>query len=348
MKTIRVADKSIGPDEPVFVIAEAGANHDRDLPTARRLIEIAADAGADAIKFQTYSAETLYSKRTPKMSYLKTLTTEDETVWDLIKKVEMPREWQKELADYSREKGLIFLSTPFDERAVDELEALDVPAYKIASFEIGHLPLPRLVAATGKPILLSTGMASLGDIEEALEAITAVGGGDVALFHCTIGYPPPMSAINLRAIGTLTKAFDVPVGYSDHSLDITIPIAAVAQGARMIEKHYCTDRSLPGPDHPFALEPDELKQMVVAIKEVEETLGSSTKQMIPAEEEMEKLGRRSIIAKVDIPKGTRITEDMLIIKRPGYGIKPKFLDIVIGREPKKDIEKDDIITWEMV
>ena len=348
MNAIHIAGKSIGPGHPVFIIAEAGSNHNRDMPTARRLIDAAADAGADAVKFQTYSAETLYSKRTPKMSYLKDLTGDGETVWDLIKKVELPREWQQELADYSAGKGLIFLSTPFDERAVDELEEIGVAAYKIASFEIGHLPLIKRAASTGKPMLLSTGMADLGDIEEALEAVYSTGNTSAGLFHCTIGYPPPMAAINLRAMRTMARAFGVPVGFSDHTLGITIPAAATALGACMIEKHFTLDRSLPGPDHPFALEPDELAAMVSAIRDTEAAMGSGVKRHDPTEQEMYDLARRSIVAACSIPAGTVITADMLAVKRPGTGIAPKFLDTVIGRTARTDIPEDEIITWEMV
>ncbi len=348
MKSIRVADKLIGPDAPVFVISEAGSNHNRDLSIARRLIDVAAEAGSDAVKFQTYSADTLYSKRTPKMSYLESLTDEQETLWEMIEKLELPREWQKDLADYSAEKGLIFLSTPFDERAVDELEEIGVHAYKIASFEIGHLPLLKRAASTGKPILLSTGMADLGDIEEALDAIYSTGNGAVALLHCAIGYPPPMSAINLRAIRTMSEAFDVPVGFSDHTLGVTIPAAAVALGARLIEKHFTTDRSLPGPDHPFALEPDELAAMIEAVRDTELALGTGIKRRDSSEQELYDLARRSIVAACEIPAGTAITRQMLAIKRPGYGIAPKHLDIVVGRTARVDIPEDEIITWEMV
>lgn len=344
---VKIGDRWVGEGEPTFIIAEAGANHDRKLGQAKQLIDVAVDAGADAVKFQVYSAETMYSRKTPQFSYLKELEAGKST-YDILKDIEIPREWLGELAKYCRDKGIIFLASPFDREAVEQLYAVGVPAYKWASFEIVDLPLLKYASNKGKPMLLSTGMCNLADIQEALEAVYSTGNEDVILLHCTSLYPTKINQVNLRMMDTMKNTFHLPVGLSDHTLGITVPIAAVARGACVIEKHYTLSRKLKGPDHPFALEPEELKQMVRAIREVEESLGSPIKQMIPDEEEMARLGRRSIIARVNIPKGTKITEDMLIIKRPGYGIKPKFLDMVIGREAKKNIEKDDIITWEMV
>lgn len=348
--TIDIAHRLVGSDRPVFVIAEAGANHNRDFDRALRLIDAAASAGADAVKFQTFSAEQIYSKKTPAMQYLakKGDISADKSVWDLIKSIELPREWQKDLADYCRQMSVTFLSTPFDLQAVDQLEALGCPAYKIASFEIVHLPLLRACAQTKKPILLSTGMASLGDIELALETIFAAGGREVLLFHCAIAYPPRFEDVNLRAIQTLAQAFGTPVGWSDHTMGITCDIAAVALGACAVEKHYTIDRSLPGPDHAFAVEPDELTAMVQAIRETENALGSTMKGTTEAEQEMYRLGRRSLVAARSIKKGDKITEDDLAIKRPGYGIHPQHIRTLIGRDAKRDIDPDDIITWDMV
>jgi N,N'-diacetyllegionaminate synthase len=344
---VKIGDTWVGKGEPVFIIAEAGANHDRKLKQAKQLIDVAVEAGADAVKFQVYSAETLYSRKTPQFSYLKE-TEGDKSTFDILKSIEIPREWLGELAGYCRERGIIFLATPFDHEAVDQLDAVGVPAYKWASFEIVDLPLLKYAAAKGKPLLLATGMCNLDDIRDALDAVRGAGNGDVILLQCTSLYPTQIDQVNLRMMDTLKEAFSLPVGLSDHSLGITVPIAAVARGACVIEKHYTLSRKLKGPDHPFALEPDELKQMVKAIRDVEESLGSPVKQMIPEEAEMAKLGRRSIIARVKIPRGTKISANMLIIKRPGYGIRPKFLDDVVGREAKQDIEEDDIITREMI
>ncbi|MFA6449531.1 MAG: N-acetylneuraminate synthase [bacterium] len=346
---IKVAGHVIGPDRPCFIIAEAGSNHNRDFNTALGMIDIATAAGADAVKFQTYSAESLYSKKTPTMQYLKNgkLLKEGETVWDMIKRVEMPREWHHDLARHCAKKGVIFLSTPFDLQAVKELEAVHVAAYKIASFEITHIPLLRAAARTGKPVILSTGMADLSDIELALETIYGEGNTTVALLHCAISYPPKYEDLNLRAMDTMRQAFGVPVGFSDHTLGIISDVAAVARGASIIEKHFTLNRSMPGPDHAFSLEPGELKSMCEAIRNTEKSLGSNVKKHTEAEKEMHSLARRSLVAARDIPAGTAITEDMLDVKRPGFGIHSKYMSIVVGRVAKKAIEQDDILTWDM-
>jgi len=342
-----IGDHKIGKNEKVFIIAEAGSNHNRNLNQAKQLIDIAAEAGADAVKFQTYSADTLYSKKTPTPEYLDGKMKQD-SVWQLIKDIEMPREWHKELAEYSQSNGLIFMSTAFDHKAVKELEEISVLVHKIASFEIIDLNLLKEVAQTGKPIILSTGMASLGDIEEAINTIRKVNDSDIALLHCSIGYPPPIEELNLRAIKTLKKAFQLPIGYSDHTMSINIPSVAVSLGACIIEKHFTIDRSLPGPDHKFALEPSELKQMIKNIRETENALGSYSKTVSKSEKNLYKLARRSLIAKRKIHQGETIKPEDIIIKRPGYGIPPKFIDIIIGRIARKDIDKDDIITWDMI
>lgn len=347
MRDILIGNKKIGENYPTFIIAEVGSNHNRDLNQAKKLIEIAAEVEADAVKFQTYSAETMYSKKTFTPDYLEG-KMEQRSVWQLIKDIELPREWQGELADYTRSHDLIFLSTPFDYQAIKELEELNVLAYKIASFEIVDLPFLKEIAKNKKPIILSTGMASLGEIEEAINAIRDIGDNEIALLHCAINYPPPIEDLNLRAIKTLSKAFRVPVGFSDHTMSTYLPSVCVALGARIIEKHYTVSRSLKGPDHKFALEPDELKLMIKNIRETEIALGSPEKKLAESEKNLYKLARRSIIAAKKIPKGKVIEKSDLIIKRPGYGIPPKFIDIIIGREARKDIDEDDIITWDMI
>jgi len=347
LKDIIIGNKKIGEKHPTFIIAEAGSNHNRDLNLAKKLIEIAAVSEADAVKFQTYSAETMYSKKTVTPDYLEG-KMEQKSVWQLIKDIELPRVWQGELADFSRSHGLIFLSTPFDYRAIKELEELKVLAYKIASFEIVDLPFLKEIAKTKKPIILSTGMASLGDIEDAVNAIREIDDIDIALLHCAINYPPPIEDLNLRVIKTLAKAFQVPVGFSDHTLSTYLPSVCVALGASIIEKHYTVSRSLKGPDHKFALEPAELKLMIKNIKETETALGSPIKKITESEKNLYKLARRSIIAVKKIAAGKVIERSDLIIKRPGYGIPPKFLNIIIGREARKDIDEDDIITWDMI
>jgi N-acetylneuraminate synthase/N,N'-diacetyllegionaminate synthase len=343
MEKVKIGNKLIGDGEHCFTIAEAGSNHNGSLEQAKKLIDVAVKAGADAVKFQIYQAENLYSKYTPEFSYLK-----GQNVYELIKSVETPREWIKELARYCKDKNIDFLASAFDFEAVDLMDKY-VPAFKIASFEITDLELIKYTAEKGKPMIISTGMANLCEIEDAITAIKSVGNEDIILLHCNSLYPTPVEVVNLKAIETMRTAFKVPAGFSDHTLGIHIPIAAVAMGTCVIEKHFTLDRTLPGPDHSFAIEPDELKEMVRYIREVEKAKGNGIKEKSELEsEEMYIKARRSIHAKVDILKGTKITRDMLIIKRPGYGIKPKFIDIVVGRDVKKDIKEDEWITWDMV
>jgi N,N'-diacetyllegionaminate synthase len=347
MRDLRIGDRRVGGDEPCFVIAEAGANHNRDLSMAKELIDVAVGAGADAVKFQTYSAETLYSKKTPRFSYLEGVSAKD--TWDLIKEIELPREWQGELAAYAAKLGIFFLSTPFDHRAVDELAALDVPAYKIASFEIVDLPLISHAASKGRPMILSTGLATYEDIADALEACASAGNRDTILLQCASLYPAPPKRMNLRAMATLRHAFGVPTGLSDHSLGIHVATAAVAMGACVVEKHFTLNRSLPGPDHPFAVEPRELKEMVRHIREVEAALGDGLKLgPAPEEQEMHQKARRSLVAARAIPKGAVIDRSMIAIKRPGYGIRPKLIEMLVGRVAKADIDEDTVLTWDLV
>ncbi len=349
MKDITIEKKHIGEAHPCFIIAEAGSNHDRKLEQAYRLIDIAKESGADAVKFQTYTAETLYSKKTPKPEYLKKkeLSSKDESLWDVIKRIEMPREWHAKLRDYCSKNDIIFMSTPFDLKAVDELEEVGMLAYKIASFEITHLPLLEKAGNTGKPIILSTGMADLSDIKIALKIIYNTGNHKVALLHCAVNYPSKYEDLNLRAMDTMRQAFKVPVGFSDHTLGIISAIAAVARGACIIEKHFTIDRKLKGPDHSFALEPDEFKEMVWAIRDTEKSLGSTVKKRSSSEEELYLIGRRSLVAGCNIPKGTKVTREMIEVKRPGYGIQVKEMDKLIGKIAKIDIEEDDILKWDM-
>jgi sialic acid synthase SpsE len=343
-----IGTRPVGPGHPCYVIAEAGSNHNRDMATARRLIEVAAEAGADAVKFQTYTAEGLYSRQTPDFEYLKEkgLLANQESVWELIKRVEIPWEWHAELAQHSADCGITFLSTPFEEAAVDVLEAVGVPAYKIASYEVNHLPLIQRAARTGKPLLISTGMASLGDIERALDAAAAAGARDLLVMHCAVNYPPRFDDLNLRAITTMREAFQIPIGWSDHTMGHTAEVVAVTLGACAVEKHFTLSRNQTGPDHPFALEPSELTAMVMAIREAEAALGSSVKRVTEAEADLFRLGRRSIVAARDIPAGGELTRDDLAIKRPGFGIPVDALDQVVGRHVVHDVASDQVLVWD--
>jgi N,N'-diacetyllegionaminate synthase len=341
-----IGGKAVGGGAPCYVIAEAGANHNRDLGVARELIDVAADSGADAVKFQTYSGASLYSSKAPRFEYL----DDDRSPQDLLEDISLPRDWQAKLAEHARDRGIHFFSTPFDHDAVDQLAELGVPVMKIASFEIVDLPLIRKSAATGIPLILSTGMAVYGEIEDALRAVAGEGNGRAALLRCASVYPAPPEIMNLRAMETMRDAFGVPVGLSDHTTGISVPTAGAALGMDLLEKHFTLSRDMEGPDHPFALEPGELKAMVAAVREVETALGNGRLEG-PSEaeaKEMYTLARRSLVAVGDIPAGTEITREMLTTKRPGYGIPPKQLELVIGRVARVDIEADDVLTWEMV
>lgn len=349
MEKIKIGNRWIGKGYPCFIIAEAGSNHDRSFKKALKLIDIAVSSGADAVKFQVFKAKKLYSEKTPPMRYLKkgNLLKKGERVFDLLKRLEIPRSWLGDLSKYCQKNKIVFLATPFDIEAVKELEKAGVPAYKIASFEITHLPLIKAAAETKKPVILSTGMADLKDIRTALDVIYKTGNKKTALLHCAINYPPRYEDLNLRAMDTMRNKFRVPIGLSDHTLGMTSDIAAVARGACIIEKHFTLSRKLSGPDHPFALEPSELKAMVGAIRDTEKSLGSPVKYHTRAEEEMYRLGRRSLVAACMIPKGAVVIRGMLEVKRPGYGIPTKMMDILIGKTARVDIEADEILDWKM-
>lgn len=338
----------MGDGSPCYVVAEAGSNHNRDLSMAKELIEVAAASGADAVKFQTFSGSLLYSTKAPKFDYLADIS--DKAPHELLEDISMPREWQPELAQHARAVGIEFLSSPFDSQAVKELDEIGVAAFKVASFELVDLPLIREMARCGRPLVLSTGMATLSEIDEAIEAARLEGARDIALLQCASVYPAPPEAINLRAMGALKGAFGVPVGLSDHTLGIHVAVSAAALGANLLEKHFTLDRQLPGPDHSFAIEPQELAAMVAQIRDVEAALGDGVKRGPSAfeSEEMYSKARRSIVAACDIPAGTMLERHMLTVKRPGFGIKPRFIDAIVGRTARLDIENDDILTWEMI
>ena len=345
---VKVGDRLIGEGKPCFIIAEAGVNHNGSIELAKKLIDAAKDAGADAVKFQTFKTEDVVIEKAEKAEYQKETTGVEESQYGMLKKLELTEEDFRELADHAKEKEILFLSSPFDKESVDLLYELDVPAFKIGSGEITNFPLLKHIAKKGKTIILSTGMATLGEVEEALNVIRSEGVEDVILLHCVSNYPARMEDVNLRAMETLKQAFKIPVGFSDHTLGITVPIAAVTLGACVIEKHFTLDRNLIGPDQKASLEPDELKEMVKAIRDVKKSLGDGVKRPTKSEEEIKKVARRSVVAKVDIPKGTTITENMLDVKRPGTGIEPKYMEMIIGKGAKINIKKEDFITWEMI
>ncbi len=346
-ESITIGPRLVGPGQRCYVIAEAGANHNRDLDVARRLIDAAADAGADAVKFQTYSGTALYSTKTPRFDYLGELG--GKPAHELLEDIALPREWQPLLAEHSRDLGIEFLSSPFDRAAVDELDALNVAAFKIASFEIVDLGLIRYAAAKQRPMILSTGMCTIGEIDDALTAAREAGATEIVLLQCASLYPSPAHVMNLRSIPAMHAAFGIPVGLSDHTQGVHIAPAAVALGANLVEKHFTLDRTMTGPDHPFAIEPKELAELVSHIREVEVALGDGVKRGPSPEEavEMYSKARRSVVATCAISRGSTLTPEMLCVKRPGFGIAPKFIDAIVGRVAGRDIEFDEILTWDV-
>lgn len=335
-------NRKVGPGESCYIVAEIGANHNRSLSLAKELIDAAAEANADAVKFQIYNADTLYSKKTPRHSgYSKDLHT-------LIKEIETPRDWLPSLSEYCRSKGIVFFATPFDQEAVTELDAVS-ELFKIASFEIVDLNLIQTIASKKKPMVISTGLANMEEIEDAYLACRKEGNEQICFLQCASLYPAPPSIMNLNSMETLRRAFGVPVGLSDHTRGIHISVAAVAMGANLIEKHFTLDRNMEGPDHPFAIEPNELSEMIRQIRDVESALGDGRKLgPAPEEKEFYEKARRSVHAACDIPRGTIITGEMLCNKRPGYGIRPKFYPLIPGRVAKQDISADQWISWEMI
>jgi pseudaminic acid synthase len=347
VKTVRIGDREVGKGAPVYIIAEAGSNHDRNLDQARRLIDVAAEAGADAVKFQTFLADRIVAETTTRARYLDDILPAGKTMSDLFRELELPREWHATLFEHATAAGIDFLSTPFDHEAVDLLDELGVKAFKVASYELWHLPLIADVASRGKPIICSTGMADLGDVQDAVDAVRGTGNDQLILLHCVVNYPPPFEDLNLRAIQTMAAAFDVPVGYSDHSPGLTAPIVATSLGATVIEKHFTLSRDLPGPDHRFALEPDELRSMVQAIRDTSAALGDGVKRMAPAEADLYVTARRSLFAARDLPAGTVLSADDVAILRPGTGIEVREIDNIVGRTARRDIGRHEPLAWEM-
>jgi N,N'-diacetyllegionaminate synthase len=345
---LNIEEKRVGSKNPCFIIAEAGVNHNGDIVLAKKLIDAAVEAGADAVKFQTFKAENVVTLTAEKAEYQKNTTGTGESQYEMIKKLELSEADFWDLSEYAREVGIIFLSTPFDEESVDLLAQLGVPAFKIPSGEITNFPLLKKIAQKSKPIILSTGMATLGEVEEALNYLKKHGVEEIILLHCTTSYPAPVKSVNLSAMETLRCAFQVPVGYSDHTEGITIPIAAAAMGACVIEKHFTLDRTLPGPDHKASLEPRELSAMVKAVRDVEHARGNGVKGPTEEEEAIKRVARRSIVAKRDIRMGDVLTEGDLAIKRPGTGIEPRYFDSIIRKKARAPIQRDQVIQWDMI
>jgi len=330
----------------VFIIAEAGVNHNGSMELAKKLIDVAVEAGADAVKFQTFKSENLVSKNAKKAQYQKdNMNTSDDSQFNMLKKLELDIETHKELIAYCNQKNIMFLSTPFDHESIDLLDSLVLKIFKIPSGEITNLPYLRKIGALKKEIILSTGMADLGEIEDALDILIEAGTSKekITVLHANTMYPRPMEDVNLKAMVTIGNAFDVAYGYSDHTLGIEVPIGAVVMGASVIEKHFTLDKNMDGPDHQASLAPHEPITMIKGIRNIELALGSCVKKPSPSETPNIKIARKSIVANTSINKGDILIKENLTIKRPADGISPMRWDEVVGSIASKDYEEDELI-----
>lgn len=348
MASIRINEREIGLGYPVYLIAEISANHNHDLAQAMRIVEAAKNAGADAVKLQTYTPDTMTIASDQEWFQIgKGTIWEGKNLYQLYGEAYTPWDWQPKLKAVAEELGIALFSTPFDTSSVEFLEAMDVPAHKIASFELGDLPLLQKVGSTHKPVIMSTGMATLAEIDEAVKTLCEAGADQIALLKCTSAYPATAEEMNLRTIPHMAEAFGVPVGLSDHTLGIAVPVAAVALGACIVEKHLTLSRSVPGPDIAFSLEPHEFKAMVEAIRETEKALGRISYQ-VSEREKASRVFRRSLFVVKDIVAGEEFTHANIRSIRPGYGLPPKYLPHVIGKRSGRDLSKGTPLTWECI
>lgn len=342
---IKIGERLLGDGEPCYIVAEAGSNHNGNYEQALRLIDAAVEAGADAVKFQHFKAAKLYPRSAGESDYLKTARS----IYDIIHDMETPDDWVPRLADYCHERGIAFLSSPFDEASTDVLDP-HVPAFKVASYEMTHVPLLRHIARKGKPLIVSTGTATLDEVLHSVEVIRATGNDQIIVLQCTASYPTPLDAVNVRALMALREATGLLTGLSDHSRDpIVAPMAAVALGACLIEKHFTLSNRLPGPDHKFAVEPHELKELVRRVRETEQVLGHGRKEVLAAEEELRTFARRSIFAIRDIAPGEVLGADNMAVLRCGklgYGLDPERYDSLLGRRVKHAIAAEALIRLE--
>ncbi|MBI3320673.1 MAG: N-acetylneuraminate synthase [Candidatus Omnitrophica bacterium] len=339
--------RGIGEGHPCFIIAEAGVNHNGELALARRLVEEAAGAGADAVKFQTFKAEQLATREAPKAPYQQQATDAAESQLEMLRRLELSRDAHRQLFADCQARGILFLSSPFDEESADFLEELGVAAFKLPSGELTNLPLLAHVARKRKPIIASTGMASLEEVAAALEVIRGAGNQRVALLHCLSNYPADPAEVNLRAIHTMRVACGTPVGFSDHTEGPEVALAAVALGACIIEKHLTLDRRLPGPDHRASIEPETFRALVRSVRIVESSLGHGRKEPSRSERDTAAAVRKSVVAAQDIRRGSRVTEACLAVKRPGTGLPPSVCSRFVGLVAKQDIAAGSVLTWDL-
>ncbi len=345
MPRIQLGERMVGDGEPCYIVAEAGSNHNGNYEQALRLIAAAVEAGADAVKFQHFKAEKLYPRSAGESDYLKT----PRSIYDIIHDMETPDAWVPHLADYCHEHGIAFLSSPFDEASADLLEPY-VSAFKVASYEMTHVPLLRHIARKGKPLIVSTGTATLAEVLHSVEVIKASGNDQIILLQCTASYPTPLDAVNVRALVALREATGLPTGLSDHSRDpIVAPMTAVALGACLIEKHFTLSNRLPGPDHQFAIEPLELKELVRRVRETEQVLGHGRKEVLTAEKELRAFARRSIFATRPVAVGETLRADNIAVLRCGqlgYGLDPEAYEALLGRVAARPIANETLIRLE--
>ncbi len=342
-----IGDRRVGPGEPCFIIAEAGVNHDGRIDQALQLVDVARDAGADAVKFQLFRVEEQISGVAPTAAYQKEHTGAT-TMVEMAKSYDLPWEAHREIAAHCRKRGIAYMASCFDPQAVDFYLQLSEAPIKVGSGEITNLPLLRHMARTGRPILLSTGMSTLAEVAGAVDLVRQSGPSPLILFHCVSNYPTTPETANLRVMPVLAQAFDVPVGFSDHTTGFVVAAAAVALGAALIEKHFTTDRTLPGPDHAMSLGPEELKHFVQGVRDIEAAMGSGVKQLQPGELEVQRVARRSLVSTRLIRAGEQLDEASITLKRPATGIPPHLRETVYGRIAAVDIPADVPIVWEML
>lgn len=348
MNAVQISGRTVGPGHSCFIIAEAGVNHNGSLETAKHLIDVACRSGADAVKFQTFRASELATPEAPKAKYQLLTTAPSESQFEMLRALELSPDAHRQLQSYCQDQGLLFMSTPFDEISADLLAELDVPVFKIASGEITNLPLIEHIAKKGKPIILSTGMSSLSEVDQAIQVIRDSGCDKLIVLQCVSNYPASPADVNLRAMQTMAQAFQVPVGYSDHTLGIEVALAAVALGACVIEKHCTLDNGLPGPDHRASLEPREFSAMVRGIRTVEAAMGHGRKEPAAPEAETASVARKSLVAAGNIAANTVLKEEMIAIKRPGSGLPPAFRPFLVGRTALQDIRSGTLLTLDLL
>lgn len=347
--SLEIAGRLIGDDHPTYIIAEIGSNFDGSLERARKLVDLAKECGADAVKFQSFKPDKIISKenfdRAAKSSFQ---SKWDQSVWDVYRKATFPREWHEEIQRYCAERGITFFSAPYDAEAVELLDAMNTPAFKVGSGDISWLAHIDKMARTGRPLILGCGATTMAEIDEAVRTARAAGNQQIALLQCVTNYPSPFEDANLRAMVALREAFGCVVGYSDHTPGSVVPLGAVALGGRIIEKHFTDDKSRQGPDHSFAMDGPEFAQMVREVRDLEKALGDGVKRIMPAEKETYSLQRRSILAATDIAAGTILSAEHLSVLRPQVGLLPRELPNVIGRTARVAIKKGDPIRWELL